>query len=82
MRGFPPGAFDHALDRRLEPGCVGGLPSDLNPATIQVAHEVEPTIHWRVGDAADLPYKDRSFDMAPCQAAPFLFAIRLQPCRR
>jgi len=46
---------------------------DLNPAMIQVAREVEPTLEWRVGDAAELPYDDELFDVALCQSALFFF---------
>jgi SAM-dependent methyltransferase len=52
-------------------GYVCGI--DINPAMIQVAHEVDPTIDWCVGDAADLPYEDGTFDAALCQSALFFF---------
>jgi ubiquinone/menaquinone biosynthesis C-methylase UbiE len=52
-------------------GYVSGI--DLNPAMIQVAQQVEPTIDWQVGDAANLPYEQSSFDVALCQSALFFF---------
>jgi len=52
-------------------GYVSGI--DLNPAMIQVAQQIEPTIDWRVGEAASLPYDEGSFDVALCQSALFFF---------
>jgi SAM-dependent methyltransferase len=66
------GVVARAAARVVGPhGHVSGI--DLNPAMIQVAQEVDPTIDWRVGDAADLPYEDGSFDVALCQSALFFF---------
>ena len=66
------GVVARAAARVVGPnGHVSGI--DLNPAMIQVAREIEPTIDWRVGDAADLPYEDQSFDVALCQSALFFF---------
>jgi SAM-dependent methyltransferase len=52
-------------------GQVSGL--DLNPAMIEVARQIQPGVHWRVGDAARLPYDDNTFDVALCQSALFFF---------
>jgi ubiquinone/menaquinone biosynthesis C-methylase UbiE len=56
-------------------GRVSGI--DLNPAMIEVAREVsrevDPSIVWTVGDAADLPYDDESFNAVVCQSALFFF---------
>ena len=52
-------------------GRVSGL--DLNPAMIEVARQIQPGVHWRVGDAARLPYDDNTFDVALCQSALFFF---------
>jgi SAM-dependent methyltransferase len=60
-------------------GHVSGI--DLNPAMIQVAQEVDPTIDWRVGDAANLPYEDGLFDVALCQSALFFFPDPLAAVR-
>jgi len=66
------GVVARAAARVVGPnGLVSGI--DLNPAMIQVAREVDPSIDWRVGDAADLPYEDRWFDVALCQSALFFF---------
>jgi ubiquinone/menaquinone biosynthesis C-methylase UbiE len=51
------GVVARAAARVVGPnGHVFGI--DLNPAMIEVAQEVEPSIDWRVGDAADLPALD------------------------
>jgi SAM-dependent methyltransferase len=66
------GVVARAAARVVGPhGRVSGI--DLNPAMIQVAQEVDPSIDWRVGDAADLPYDSGSFDVALCQSALFFF---------
>ncbi|MPV35626.1 class I SAM-dependent methyltransferase [Georgenia subflava] len=46
---------------------------DLNPAMIEVARERASAVDWRVGDAAELPYDDGSFDAVLCQSALFFF---------
>jgi SAM-dependent methyltransferase len=66
------GVVARAAARVVGPhGHVSGI--DLNPAMIQVAQEVDPSIDWRVGDAADLPHDSGSFDVALCQSALFFF---------
>lgn len=52
-------------------GAVTGV--DLNPAMLEVAQERASAIRWRVGDAADLPFADNTFDVALCQSALFFF---------
>jgi SAM-dependent methyltransferase len=52
-------------------GAVSGV--DLNPAMIEVAKGRAIGIDWRIGDAADLPYADATFDAALCQSALFFF---------
>lgn len=60
-------------------GRVSGI--DLNPAMVQVARERAPGIDWQVGDAADLPYADESFDAVVCQSALFFFPDPARACR-
>lgn len=48
-------------------GSVTGL--DLNQAMLTVAERVEPSVRWRQGDAAALPFADDSFDVVVCQMA-------------
>lgn len=60
-------------------GSVSGV--DLNPAMVQVAGELESGIDWQVGDAANLPYRDESFDAVLCQSALFFFPDPAQAVR-
>ncbi len=60
-------------------GHVSGV--DLNPAMVHVARERAPSVDWQVGDAADLPYDDESFDVAVCQSALFFFQDPANACR-
>jgi ubiquinone/menaquinone biosynthesis C-methylase UbiE len=57
-------------------GRVVGL--DLSEAMLQVARRVRPEIEWRHGDAARLPFPDRTFDVALCQMAFMFFPDRTQ----
>jgi len=44
---------------------------DMNPAMLAVARALPApsgaTIHWREGDAMDLPFEDGAFDVVLCQ---------------
>ena len=55
-----------AADRAGEHARVTGL--DLNDAMLTVARRVRPDLDWRQGDAASLPFPDRSFDVVLCQS--------------
>jgi SAM-dependent methyltransferase len=59
-------------------GRVDGV--DLNPTMIAVAREIAPDLHWQVGDAAELPYDDASFDAVTCQSALFFFPDPARAC--
>jgi ubiquinone/menaquinone biosynthesis C-methylase UbiE len=52
-------------------GDVIGL--DLNEAMLTVARRVRPDLGWRQGDAARLPFPDRSFDVVLCQSGLMFF---------
>ncbi|MBE1875580.1 class I SAM-dependent methyltransferase [Myceligenerans pegani] len=54
-----------AADRMGDDGAVVGL--DLNEAMLTVARRIRPDLRWQQGDAADLPFPDRAFDVALCQ---------------
>jgi ubiquinone/menaquinone biosynthesis C-methylase UbiE len=56
----------HAADA-VGDTAVTGL--DVNEAMLAVARRVRPDIAWRRGDAAALPFPDRSFDAVLCQMA-------------
>lgn len=60
-------------------GKVVGL--DLNEAMLDVARRLRPDIEWRQGDAADLPFRDGSFDVALCQSALMFFPDVAQALR-
>lgn len=49
-----------------ESGTVTGV--DLNEAMLTVARGLRPDLRWHQGDAASLPFPDRSFDVALCQS--------------
>jgi ubiquinone/menaquinone biosynthesis C-methylase UbiE len=49
---------------------------DLNEAMLAVARRVRPELEWRQGDAAALPFADRSFDAVLCQMALMFFPDR------
>lgn len=61
----------HAAERVGPGGSITGL--DLNPAMLEVAARVRPDLTWRQGDAAALPFPDRSFDVVTCQSAMMFF---------
>lgn len=66
------GVVARAAAERVAPGgSVAGL--DLNPAMLAVARRVAPELEWRQGDAAALPFDERSFDVVTCQAGIFFF---------
>jgi len=46
---------------------------DLNEAMLTVARRVRPDLGWRQGDAARLPFPDRSFDVVLCQSGLMFF---------
>ena len=52
-------------------GSVVGV--DLNEAMLTVARRVSPSLEFRRGDAAALPFPDESFDTALCQLALMFF---------
>lgn len=60
-----------AADRVGGAGSVVGI--DLNPAMLAVAERLRPDIEWREGDAGELPFPSRSFDVVLCQAALMFF---------
>jgi SAM-dependent methyltransferase len=60
-----------AADRMGGRGRVVGL--DLNAGMLAVAGRLRPDIEWRQGDAAELPFAPRSFDVVLCQAALMFF---------
>ena len=49
---------------------------DLNEAMLRVAASAEPSIDWRQGDVAEMPFDDASFDVACCQMAFMFFPDR------
>ena len=63
-----------AADRMGGRGRVVGL--DLNEGMLTVAGRLRPDIEWRQGDASDLPFEPRSFDVALCQSAMMFFPDR------
>ena len=60
-----------AADRVAPSGRVVGL--DLNEGMLAVARRLGPDLEWRRGDAADLPFADRTFDSVLCQSALMFF---------
>lgn len=78
------GVLTRAIARRLDAsGSVTGL--DLNPGMLAVAEERAPHVTWHQGDAASLPFDDRSFDVVVSQFGLMLFAspdTALQEMRR
>jgi SAM-dependent methyltransferase len=66
------GVVTRAAARRVgDSGRVVGL--DLNPAMLEVAARVAPTLTWQQGDVADLPFQNAEFDVVVCSAALFFF---------
>jgi SAM-dependent methyltransferase len=63
-----------AVGRVGREGQVVGL--DLNEGMLAVAARTEPTIEWRQGDAASLPFGDASFDVVVSQFALMYFPER------
>jgi SAM-dependent methyltransferase len=68
-----------AADRVGSHGTVVGV--DLNEAMLTVARRLRPDIDWRQGDACELPFPDRSFDVVLCQSALMFFPDRAQALR-
>jgi ubiquinone/menaquinone biosynthesis C-methylase UbiE len=63
-----------ALRQVGQEGHVVGL--DLNEGMLAVAARTEPKIEWRRGDAAYLPFEDKSFDVVVSQFALMYFPDR------
>jgi ubiquinone/menaquinone biosynthesis C-methylase UbiE len=62
-------------------GAVVGV--DVSPPMLNVAHEIEPGVDWRVGDAAALPIAaDERFDRVFCQQGLQFFADRQTAVRQ
>ena len=68
-----------ALGRAGQEGQVVGV--DLNEGMLAVAARVEPTIDWRLGDAASLPFEDVRFDVVVSQFALMYFPDRVASLR-
>jgi SAM-dependent methyltransferase len=68
-----------ALRRVGQEGRVVGL--DLNEGMLAVAARREPTIAWRQGDAASLPFEEASFDVVVSQFALMYFPDRVASLR-
>ncbi|MGQ0479991.1 MAG: methyltransferase domain-containing protein [Pseudonocardia sp.] len=66
-------------DRLGGDGLVVGL--DLNEAMLTVAREAREDLEWQQGDAADLPFPDRSFDVVLCQMGLMFFPDRARALR-
>ena len=60
-----------AVKRVGQEGQVVGL--DLNEGMLAVAARTEPSVEWRHGDAASLPFEDASFDVVVSQFALMYF---------
>lgn len=73
----------HAARKVGATGRVVGL--DVNDAMLAVARTVsagaQPSIEWRRGDAAQLPFPDRHFDAVFCEQALQFFSEPLQALR-
>jgi SAM-dependent methyltransferase len=73
--GCGTGVLAREARRRVgQEGRVVGL--DLNEGMLAVAARTEPTIEWRQGDAASLPFDDASFDIVVSQFALMYFPDR------
>ena len=46
---------------------------DISPGMLAVARDIRPTIDWRLGDAANLPFADAVFDRVVCQFGLMFF---------
>ena len=68
-----------AADRLAGNGVVTGV--DLNAGMLAVAERLRPDLDWRIGDVADLPFPDRTFDAVLCQMALMFFPDRLAALR-
>jgi ubiquinone/menaquinone biosynthesis C-methylase UbiE len=84
---FRPWAIDlldrarHAHEERvLDVACAQlgtGSPTtgvDVIPETIAIARSIEPSVSWQLGNAVDLPFENRSFDVSSiskaCNSSP------------
>ena len=68
-----------AADRLNGDGVVVGI--DLNEAMLTVARRTRPDLEWQQGNAAELPFPDRSFDAVTCQMALMFFPDRAKALR-
>lgn len=55
------------LARMVAATTAGTTGLDKNPAMLKVAARLDSRVRWVPGDATDLPFPDRSFDVAFCQ---------------
>jgi SAM-dependent methyltransferase len=73
--GCGTGVLAREAAARIGPdGRVTGL--DLNEGMLAVARRLRPEIDWRQGDALDLPFADRAFDVVVSQFALMFFPDR------
>lgn len=69
----------NALQVVGDDGYVAGL--DRTPAMLRTAARIEPGVDWRLGDAADLPFDDESFDVVLSQAGLMFFSDKAKAVR-
>jgi SAM-dependent methyltransferase len=60
-----------ALERTGPGGTVAGL--DASPQMIEVARSMSADVEWSCGDAHELPFPDRRFDVVLCQFGLMFF---------
>lgn len=71
------GVLARAVARRVgNSGSIAGL--DLNPEMLAVGRRIAPRIEWTEGDAASLPFPDKSFDAVVSQFGMMFFPDRVQ----
>ncbi len=71
------GVVAKELYKHVQPnGSVVGY--DSNAEMLATASEISRAIHWREGDAMDLPFEDGCFDLVTCQQGYQFFPDRLK----
>lgn len=63
-------------DRIGSDGTIVGL--DLNQAMLTVARRVQSNLEWQQGDAANLPFPERTFDSVLCQMSLMFFPDKVR----
>lgn len=65
------GVLTRTITKQIKGATVTGL--DLNPGMLAIAQKKAPAIHWHQGNAEELPFENKTFDVVLSQFGLMLF---------